>query len=244
MEKKLTVKEYLLKTILLCVATLIAAFGVVLLIRVQMGSDPISVWIEGLERFFHIPLHRASLYNNVVTLGIASLLAFKNINIGTLISSVGFPYAISLIEPLVQTILGNYSSTTARVILTFVGVIIVAFGGGFTVSLRLGFGASDCILFKVSDKTKVPYRYLKMGTDALYAGIGFTIGGVLGFGTVVSMLATGPLIEIFARFYNNTVLKFFHIQDERNEFGKVKKDDSEVEITKEKALLGEPESVE
>lgn len=220
MNKKLTLQQYFIKTILLCISMVICAFGVTLLIKAQLGSDPMSVWVEGLSKVFGISLGAASLGNNLVLLVFALVFALRNIHIGTVMSSLFFGACISLWEPVINNILGSAPTVAFRVIVTIVGVIIVAFGAGFTVSLRLGFGACDCTLFALSEKKGWPYRFLKMGTDAFFAVVGVIFGGVIGFGSVLSMLVTGPLVEIFAKLFDQTLLKTLNLQDERNLFVK------------------------
>lgn len=224
MNKKLTKKQYFTKIVLLFISVFISSFGCALLILGQLGSDPMSVWVEGLGKILNVSLGTASLINNVVLLVLAAILAFKNLNVGTVISSLFFSVGLSFWEPIAKNILGTEPTLLYRGIITFAGVLIIACACGLTVCLRLGFGACDSILFAASEKRGWPYRYLKIGADGLFALAGFLTGGVVGVGSIFSMLVTGPLIEVCAKFYDKTLLKTLDIQDERNQFKKEEKE--------------------
>ena len=61
----MTVKQVLVKTILMFIAAAVSAFGVGLFICSGLGSDPISVWLDGLDHTFHFGIGMASTINKM-----------------------------------------------------------------------------------------------------------------------------------------------------------------------------------
>ncbi len=209
------------KKMLLCgVAALLIGVGVVFYLRCGYGVDPISVWVDGLSKALGIRYGTALLYHMLVLLGAGLVLARQNMGVGTVfIILVGGP-AVNLVEGLLADSLpanGVYP-TAYRVLMLAGGVLFLSLGLALQVSCRFGYNTNDVLLFKIVQLTGLQYHWVKVAGDWVFVLAGFLLGGAAGVGTVLSALLVGPLIRTFAKFYNHTILKVLHLQDERNEF--------------------------
>ena len=180
-------------------------FGVALFLKTNIGSDPFTVFTQGLS----FMLNKTSINNIVeITPGIANMmisitllviifLIEKNrINIGTLICVVGVGPIIDLGVKAVSYFPVETYNLFVKMLLVVLGCFIIAVGFSILSAANLGVAPNDIIPFLIQDKTKFQYKWIRMGMDAVLLVLGFLLGGVVGIGTIISMLATGPFIQI------------------------------------------------
>lgn len=209
------------KKMLLCgIAALLIGFGVVFYLRCGYGVDPISVWVDGLSKTFHIRYGTALLYHMLALLALGLLLARHNMGVGTVFIILAGGPAVNLIEGLLVDILPKDGVYTVmqRVCMLAAGIVLLSLGLALQVSCRFGYNTNDVLLFKIVQLTGLQYHWVKVAGDWVFVGAGFLLGGAVGVGTLLSALLVGPLIRTFVKFYNHTILKVLHMQDERNEF--------------------------
>ena len=203
----------LLKKLPLCVlSSFIIGFGVSFLILAQLGSDPMSLLLDGFARTTGLPLGTASGVFNFLFLFAAFLAARRYLHIGTITHWLGLSVSLGLFEPFARAVLGPAPTLTVRVLAMLGGEIIICIGLALNISMRLGFNSADALVFAVRDKTSWPFRNIRIGSDALYAVAGLLLGGVCGVGTVLSVLCTGPLIELFSKLLNRTLLRWMRME--------------------------------
>ena len=58
-------------------------------------------------------------------------------------------------------------------------------------------GAYDVAGFVLNAKTKINYRWCRMGTDFFFTLAGFLLGSTIGFGTLITAFFMGPIIQWF-----------------------------------------------
>lgn len=214
----LTGRQLLLKVLVGFFGSAVTALGVGLFIASSLGSDPVSVWLDGLDHTFHFGIGTASMINNCTTLCIALLFCFKYINIGTVISSVFFSQALGWFHPLLQDFLAAHPGLVTQAGMIAVGMVLMAAGCAFTVSLRFGFSSTDSILFRILDfHPRWQYRYIKICSDGVFITAGFLLGGVIGVGTVVGFVLTGPAISFFVPIIDRWLLRPLGIDDPHNQ---------------------------
>ena len=101
-----------------------------------------------------------------------------------------------------------------KMILLAVSCIIIAIGFSLLKATELGVSPNDVIPFILSDKSKKEYRVVRMCLDATFLIVGFFLGGVVGVGTIIAALLTGPSIQFFMPKLENVVHKFIYTSDE------------------------------
>lgn len=190
------------KLIKILAAAMCIGSGVGLILAADIGSDSISVIQDGMHNVLNITYGQASLLYNIVLIGIALLTARKYFGTGSVISALltgtFIDLAFAPAHTFVQTILQN--QFIFRFMLFIIGLMIYSFGLAILISCKLGMNSLDSILTKISDKTKIQYQKLRIIADLLLTLIGWMMHGVVGIGTVLSILFTGTLIHHFTCF--------------------------------------------
>ncbi|OOM80290.1 hypothetical protein CLPUN_14000 [Clostridium puniceum] len=202
------------RIILFFIGMSIIQFGVALFLKTNIGSDPFTVFTQGLA----LALNKTGLKNfslvklisgaNEVTPGVANMIILvilfiviitiekSRIKIGTLICVVGVGPIIDLGVRLVSYFPVESYNYVVKALLIAFGCLIIAIGFSVLSAANIGVAPNDIVPFIIQDKTKVEYRWVRIALDGAFLIIGFIIlGGKVGIGTVIAMLSTGPFIQ-------------------------------------------------
>ena len=217
--KKLNKTINLIKRLVLFfVGMSIIQFGVALFLKTSIGSDPFTVFTQGLAMVLNkTGLKDLSIVQMIsgraeVTPGVANMIILivlfigilivdmKRIKIGTLICVVGVGPIIDLGVKAVSYFPVESANIFIKMLLVLLGCFIIAVG--FSI-----ISASDIGPFIIKDKLNFQYRWIRIGFDATFLIIGFILGGTVGVGTIIAMLATGPFIQLFLP-YGKKVVDF------------------------------------
>lgn len=201
------------RLILFFVGMSIIQFGVALFLKTNIGSDTFTVFTQGLaETLDKTSLKDFSIVkwiagSDKVTPGVANMIIYlalfviiifiekKRINIGTLICVVGVGPIIDLGVKVVSYFPVESYNYFIRALLVVFGCLIIAIGFSVLSATNVGVAPNDIVPFIIQDKTKFQYRWIRIGLDGGYLIIGFLLGGKIGLGTIISMLAIGPFIQ-------------------------------------------------
>lgn len=212
---KETKEIILIKSILTIISTVLIAIGICLFLESSLGSDPITLWIDGLRRSLNMTMGNASLLNNLVTLALAVLFARKFIHLGTVINAVGIGLLMNLFSPWILQIVGDDPTLVMRVAIMLLGQLILTFGVALNLSTRFGFGTTDALLVRLAERFRLKYRNLKTLADLTYTVAGILLGGVFGVGSLVAVLSGGPLIAYFMKHGASHLVGLFRLDGPR-----------------------------
>lgn len=230
------------RLILFFVGMSIIQFGVALFLKTNIGSDTFTVFTQGLASTLDkTELRNFGLVKFIagkpeVTPGVANMIILvvlftaiicierKRINIGTLICVVGVGPIIDLGVKVVSLFPVDSYNYFIRALLVVFGCFIIAVGFSVLSATNVGVAPNDIVPFIIQDKTKVQYRWIRIALDAGYLIIGFLLGGKVGVGTVISMVAIGPFIQFCLPYGEKFVNMLTGQAKEQNE------DDSEVAV--------------
>lgn len=202
------------RLILFFVGMTIIQFGVALYLKTNIGSDPMTVFTQGLASTLDktslkdLSIVRMIAGTNTVTPGVANMIILlvlvgvilfverKRINIGTLICVVGVGPIIDLGVKVISYFPVENNNLFVKMLLVLLGCFIIAVGFSVLSASDIGVAPNDIIPFIIQDKTKAQYRTVRIIMDAVLLIGGYILGGVVGIGTIISMAATGPFIQM------------------------------------------------
>lgn len=191
----------------------IIQFGVALFLKTNIGSDPFTVFTQGLAfslnktGFKEFSLVKLISGLNQVTPGVAMIIILtvlftviilidkSRIKIGTLICVIGVGPIIDLGVRVVSYFPVESYNYVAKALLVAFGCFIIAIGFSVLSAANVGVAPNDIVPFIIQDKIKVEYRWIRIALDGGFLIIGFILGGTVGIGTVIAMLSTGPFIQ-------------------------------------------------
>lgn len=184
------------KTMLLTVAIAIIALGVSLLFSLKIGTDPVSVFVDGEHNLTNLDYGTLTTINNSVLVVFGLIFAREYLYIGTVIGAFLMGPLINIFVPMFNSLFANSLGLFIKLILLFPAVSMLGFGVAMLISLDFGVGTFELLTLKIRDVTKLKIKWVKMGVDFFFTAVGFLMGGIIGAGTIVGVLLTGPMVSL------------------------------------------------
>ena len=192
MTKKLNLIKRL---ILFFIGMSIIQIGVALFLKTNIGSDPFTLFTQGLAFLLKKTPGNANMIILFVLFCIILLVERARIKIGTIICVVGVGPIIDLGVKAVSFFPIAPLNIGIKILLVVFGCVLIAIGFSILAASDLGVAPNDIVPFIIKDKTNLEYRWIRMALDVSFLIIGFTLGGIFGIGTIISALLTGPCIQ-------------------------------------------------
>ena len=169
-------------------------------VRASLGGDSVAVFLEGLSTALGITLGTASWSLNIVLVSLAVLTARKHIGWTTVYSCILTGSFIDLADALLDPVFSLSGAVWFRWGIFLAGLLLLTLSCALMIRFCPGMSILDAIVTRLSEKLRVSFRAVRMTIDAALMLSGFLVGGVVGIGSVVAVLGTGPLIQYFAQF--------------------------------------------
>lgn len=188
------------------------AFGVGLHFTIQanIGVFPWDVLNLGISKQTGIQYGNVSVMVSLCVV-IIDLLLKEKIGFGTVIDAlivgktVDFCNWIGLVK--------LQSNLYAGIGMMFVGLFIMGFSQFVYMRSGLSCGPRDALLVAMGKRfRKVPIGFVNVGIMAVVLAIGFVLGGPVGIGTLISVLCTGPIMQLAF-----TIVKFVPLDVEHQD---------------------------
>lgn len=166
----------------------------------NMGSDPVSVLVEGLSKTLNITYGIASTCVNLILFIIVFIFNKRAIGIATVISVLFTGVFLNFnMDILFRICSPDELSYAARVLIPIIASVINCASLGLYLSMDLGASAFDGVVLTVTDKMKVSYKSAMYLVNGMMFCLGVAQGGVWGYATIVSLLLSGILFERFLK---------------------------------------------
>ena len=197
--KKLS--ETIKKLLLFLMGISIIQFGVALFLRMNIGSDPFTVFTQGLANTLNnlgmnVTTGTANRIILVVLFSIILLLNKNHIKLGTIICVIGVGPIIDLGVRVVSVLPVESYSYLLKMFLIALGCFIIAIGFSILSATKVGVAPNDIIPFIIKERINCEYRWIRICMDAFLLIGGFMLGGTVGVGTIIAMATTGPFIQL------------------------------------------------
>ncbi len=165
-------------------------FGTALMLTAQLGTDPWTVFAEGISLVSGLSIGLVT-----VIVGLVVLLFWIPLKqwpgVGTVANAL-------LIGPFLE--LGLYlmvtpPTMTLRIIFFSTGLLWVAIGSGWYIGSGFGPGPRDGLMTGLHRRFGWPLWATRTGIEVTVVVSGWLLGGTVGWGTVAFALLIGPLVQ-------------------------------------------------
>ena len=189
------------RIIIFLIGMSIIQFGVALFLRMNIGSDPFTVFTQGLANTLNnlgvnATTGTANRIILIVLFSIILLLNKNHIKIGTIICVIGVSPIIDLGVRVVSVLPVESYSYLLKMFLIALGCFIIAIGFSILSATKVGVAPNDIIPFIIKERINCEYRWIRICMDAFLLIGGFMLGGTVGVGTIIAMATTGPFIQL------------------------------------------------
>ena len=171
---------------------LLYGLSIALMVRSGLGMNPWGVFHQGLSEVTGVSL-------GLVVNGVGALVLLVWIplrqwpGIGTLSNVL----VIGLATDAVLWILPPVEILALRWVFLIAAIILNGVATGAYIGAGLGAGPRDGLTTGLVKVTGWQVRWVRLGIEAAVLALGWMLGGVVGVGTVLYTLATGPLMQTF-----------------------------------------------
>ena len=201
-------KKNIYRLLLFLSSLSLAELGIACYYTARLGTDPISVFVEGVSFHVDLTVGEISTICNVILLIMTFFLYRELIGVGTVLSTLlGGPLIDLFYGSLLSAFPSDVVSMSTRIIILIVALIIYPIGLGGMIICDLGIGPFSFPPLYLSKKTNIDIKYTQIITDASFFVIGVLLGGIYGVGTIVSVLLTGPMMEMFMKLLESALRK-------------------------------------
>jgi uncharacterized membrane protein YczE len=184
----------------LYVGLVLYGLSIAMMVRSELGLAPWDVLHSGVT--LHLPLTMGQV---LVGVSFVVLLLWIPLREKPGIGTVSNAIVIGLSADAFLSVMSTPDAMAARIALVVGGVILCGFATAAYIGAQLGRGPRDGLMTGISRRTGLSLRLVRTGLEITVVLIGLTLGGSLGFGTVLYALAIGPLTQAMLPYVVATV---------------------------------------
>lgn len=207
MEKSFNTKLYIKEIFQCFMATTFVGIGVAMFISCKLGSDSLTVFLDGMNHSFGIPVSIVNQCAAVIILLLAIILNKKAIGINTVVSAISIGFCIEVGNLIITPFHIAEQTWIARFIFIFFAQVLLSIGYGWMQTFQHGMSYTDAMLYGIAERLKIKYMYIRTVFDFIFFLIGVSLGGVVGIGTIFSICTLGFFISVFKRKIENVLIK-------------------------------------
>ena len=190
-----------LRSILLVIGTMIAAFGIDLAINAGFGGATLAILWQGLSNVFPITIGQSSIIVAVAMVLFCWFYDRKQIHVGTLVYQLVYGFCIDIFEPYLI-----YSDNRViNFLLMLLGITFLSLGSALYSIADLGRGSYEAMTFALVNRRGWKISYTRIGLDIICVVTGFALGGKVGLCTIATILISGPLLQLFVKMCKSVI---------------------------------------
>lgn len=194
--KQRNVREWALRLVLLLLGLTIAHLGVTLFLQSNLGSDPFSVFVQGVSTRLGLSFGTVHILINCALMLLMLLTTRGYVLPGTVVCVVCGGPIVDGFTRLLGGFLNAALPLPLRLLCSVLGCIILAVGMALVIQSDAGTGPNDLVAVILADRLRrFQFRWVRMACDALFTLIGFLLGGTVGVGTIFAVLLIGPVVQ-------------------------------------------------
>lgn len=216
-------KHNMVKRVVLTIISIITmGFGISLFSISGFGVDPFTSMNMNISSTLGMSYGTYQLIVNAAIILFVVIFAHRGwIGIGTLINMVGVGYSCEFFSKLVGSAVMPVAKVLAvKIAFLGCGIIVLCFACSLFFVSNIGVGPYDSLGFMISQSIKVPYKWVRVGTDVVVILIGLVVSGGfgallkgdfskiqnIGIGTIITAFMMGPLVNFFSEKVSSKIL--------------------------------------
>lgn len=171
------------------------------------GVDPFQCFAQGSWQRFMSNISYGTYYAGLCFLMlILDLVLDKHyIGIATFINMFLTGYIADFSQAVIHRLVPE-PAMMIRIVMLVIGVVVMCFASSLYMTSDLGVSVYDAIPIIISNKSKKPFRFCRIGCDLLCVIVGTLCGLLPGIGTLITAFFMGPLIEFFNVHFSHPLL--------------------------------------
>ncbi len=191
-------KDWAIALAFLFLGLTVAHLGVTLFLLSELGTDPFTVFIQGLSVVFGLTVGTVHVIVLCVLMAAMLLTTKGYVKPGTVVCAFCGGPIIDLFTWLFGNYINGGSPMGGRILSMLAGCVILSAGMSIVINSNAGTGPNDLVAVILSDKIeRVEFRWVRVACDLFFVVLGFLLGGTVGVGTIAAVCLTGPLVQFW-----------------------------------------------
>jgi len=190
------------RLVMMIIGVTVQGFGLSLLIRLALGTDPCSCLTQGVIHYVPISFGTAQLLCHLVTFVFVLRFDMSYIGFGTVGNMVCLGYISDFFGWIWDSVLpqGFFRAMPVRWGLLVPVLIVFILGAATYMTAGLGSSPYDAMPFIISHRCKkIPFKAIRMTWDICFMAAGFALGGDVGIVTLGVAFFLGPVIAFMQK---------------------------------------------
>lgn len=182
---------------MMLISVTLQAFGLSLLMKLNLGTDPCSALTQGVIKHIPISFGTAQLMCHLVTFAFVLRFDLSQIGFGTIGNMVCLGYIADFFTWVWNTTLPAdfFGSFQVRFGMLLPSLAVFILGAATYMTAGLGASPYDGLPFIISEHVhKISFRFVRMFWDIAFMIAGALLGGDVGIVTVAVAFFLGPVI--------------------------------------------------
>ena len=200
-------KQFYIRLFDMIIGLILYAFGIIISIKANIGYAPWEVFHVGLANTTRLSLGLVTIIAGLVILIIVTIMKEK-LGFGTVSSMLLTGIFMDII--LIIDFIPIANSMIIGVVMLIIGLFCISIGSYFYIKSAFGVGPRDNLMVVLARKTKIPVGVCRCVIELLVTVIGWLLGGMVGIGTVISVVAIGFCIQITFKVFKFDVTSVKH----------------------------------
>lgn len=186
---------------------LLCAFGVVMALNSNLGLSPWDVFHQGLTNVINITIGQAGIVVGIVIVIITCILGLE-VGIGTIANIIVIGYFIDLI--IYSEIIPISNNLFTGILMMIGSLFINAIGSYLYIGCEMGCGPRDGLMVALVKLTGKPISLIRFSIESVALIIGWFLGGLVGIGTLITVLGIGYCVQIVYKAFKFDVNSLKH----------------------------------
>ena len=188
------------------------ALGIIVTIKANIGYAPWDVLHVGIANTVGLSIGTISILVGFFILIIVTLLGEK-LGLGTIANMILIGLFIDMF--LFIDIIPTGNTMLIGIAMLIAGLFIISLGSFFYIQSAFGAGPRDSLMVALTRKTKIPVGICRCIIEFLATLGGWFLGGMVGIGTIISVIAIGFCIQITFKLtrFNVTAVQHESLRD-------------------------------
>jgi uncharacterized membrane protein YczE len=191
-------KQFVARILSLIFGVFLYGLGIVITIQANIGYAPWDVFHVGLAQKTGLTIGTVSILVGAVVV-VINIIFGEKFGLGTLLNMILIGVFIDLI--LMSNIIPKQEKLVPGILLLITGLFVIAIGSYFYIRVAFGAGPRDSLMVVLNRKTKLPIGVCRSAIELIVTVTGWFLGGMVGIGTVISVLGIGFCVQLVFGFF-------------------------------------------
>ena len=186
-------KSFPLRMVRMSIGIFLFSLGIILTIKANIGYAPWEVFHVGLSITTGLSLGLISIIVGLLLL-IIVIACGEKFGLGTILNMVFIGILIDI--KMALDFIPLMDNLISGIIMLIAGLFSISLGSYFYIGTGFGAGPRDNLMVVLARKTRLPAGVCRSAVELIVTVSGWFLGGMVGIGTIISVVGIGFCIQI------------------------------------------------